>query len=225
MIPRVEPVIKTAPPRPARLNGRTVVVVALVVVCVVGAAFSLIPHGHHQAAAAPTILAPQPPFAGIPTSLEAIVRIEAESSRHTAMSTVITAAGPSGAALTLTQLASAQPSYQWILGSQPSTTNTMISITSTTGSDVVAVSGTNREICAYRAVVTRHGVDLRDDGPRLELRGRHRTRVGLEHARRGLRAGPPRRERELSRPELSSPQLWALSVSRRSTASTYSSTS
>ena len=39
----------------------------------------------HAEAATPVILAPQAPFAGIPTSLSAIVRIEAESSRHTAL--------------------------------------------------------------------------------------------------------------------------------------------
>jgi hypothetical protein len=150
MLPHVAPVIIAPPPAPrSRVNGRTLAIAAVVVICVVGAAFSLIPHGKHAKAATPVILAPQPPFAGIPTSLSAIVRIEAESSRHTALGDVISAAGPSGAAVTPAQLESSQPDYQWIPATQPSTTNLMISIASVAGADQIAVSGTNREICAY----------------------------------------------------------------------------
>jgi hypothetical protein len=148
MLP-VEPVITVAPPRRMTIEKRTVAIVAIVLMCVIGAAFSFIPHGGHHAHAAAVILTPQAPYAGIPTSLGAIVRIEAESSRHTALSDVISAASPSAAPLTLSQLSEEQPAYQWVLGNVPSTTNTMISITSTYGSDVIAVSGTNRTICAY----------------------------------------------------------------------------
>jgi hypothetical protein len=95
------------------------------------------------------ILAPVSPSAGIPTSLSAVVRIAAESARHTALSSVISAAGPSGAQVTVAQLASAQPAYQWVAATTPSTTNTIISIASVPGADQIAVSGTNREICAF----------------------------------------------------------------------------
>ena len=149
MLPR-EPVISVAPAvRQSRINGRSVVIAAVVAVCIAGAVFSLVPHGGHHTAETPTILAPETPSAGIPTSLSAIVRIAAESSRHTAMSAVISAAGPGGAQLTTAQLASEQPSYQWVSASTPSTTNTIISVASVTGADQIAVSGTNREICAF----------------------------------------------------------------------------
>ncbi|MGO9876931.1 MAG: hypothetical protein ACLPVY_24410 [Acidimicrobiia bacterium] len=150
MLPRVAPVITAAPSgRPSRLNRRSVVVAAVVLVCVLGAASSLIQHGDHRQTAQPVILAPQPPFVGIPTSLSAIVRIEAESSRHTALGNIMSEAGPSGAAVTDTQLASAQPEYQWVPANQPSTTNLIISVASVPGADQIAVSGTNREICAF----------------------------------------------------------------------------
>jgi hypothetical protein len=149
MLPR-EPVVTLAPPvRRSGVNGRSIVVGAVVVACAVGAAFSLTGGGSHHAAPAPTILAPLSPSAGIPTSLSAIVRIAAESARHTAVSAVISAAGPSGAQLSAAQLSSEQPAYQWVDASTPSTTNTIISIASVAGADQLAVSGTNREICAF----------------------------------------------------------------------------
>ena len=149
MLPLVEPIITVAPTRRARVDGRKLLVALVATACVLGAAFSLMSSGGHHTPPGPVLLAPQAPFAGIPTSLSGVVRIEAESSRHTALSVVISAASPNGVPLTLTQLTSLQPGYQWMLGSVPSTTNTMISITSAPGSDVIAVSGTNRTICAY----------------------------------------------------------------------------
>ena len=77
------------------------------------------------------------------------MRIAAESARHTALSTVIATAGTTAMPLTLAQLAAAQPNYQWVNGDEPSTTNTIISITSGPAIDVIAVSGTDRDICAF----------------------------------------------------------------------------
>jgi hypothetical protein len=150
MLPRVaSPITAPTSHRRSRVDRRSALIAAVAVACVVGAVFSLISHGHRQRAAQPVILAPEPPFAGIPTSLSAIVRIEAESSRHTALGTVISEAGPSAAEVSLTQLAAAQPDFQWLAANQPSTTNTIISIASVPGADQIAVSGTNREICAF----------------------------------------------------------------------------
>jgi len=150
MLPRVAPAPTVATPRRrSRLNGRSLVIGGVVLACVAGAAFSLISHGHRQAPASPVILAPAAPFVGIPTSLSAIVRIAAESSRHTALGTVMSEAGPGAAEVSLGQLESAQPDYQWVASNQPSTTNTVISVASVPGADQIAVSGTNREICAF----------------------------------------------------------------------------
>jgi hypothetical protein len=148
MLPDIEPTITVAPTPPSRMSAKTVAIVVIAIIGV-GLAVNHLAHRGHHAASGPVVLAPQAPFAGLPTSLSAVVRIEAESSRHTALSVVISAASPNGAPLTLTQMAGLQPGYQWVAGNVPSTTNTMISITSTAGSDVLAVSGTNHTICAY----------------------------------------------------------------------------
>ena len=149
MLPREDPLILRMPPQPpSLLNAKTIAAGVIAVVIVIAGVYSFIPRGGH-AKPPPTVLAPRPPSAGIPTSLSDIVRIAAESARHTALTTVIDTAGASGGALTLAQLQADQPSYQWITGSEPSTTNTVISITSGTGIDVIAVSGTDRDICAF----------------------------------------------------------------------------
>ena len=132
----------------SRFNARTIAIGAVAAVIVVAGVYSVIPRGGH-AKEPPTVLAPRSPSAGIPTSLSDVVRIAAESARHTALTTVIETAGSTGAPLSLAQLQSRQPSYQWIAGGEPSTTNTVVSITSGTGIDVIAVSGTDRDICAF----------------------------------------------------------------------------
>ena len=149
MLPAVDPLAAdAAASAQSRWNAKTNLIAVLAAVCVIAGVYSVIPSGKH-AKPAPVVLAARPPFAGIPTSLSDVVRIAAESARHTALAAVIDAAGPSGAALTPAQLSSAQPDYQWVDGNQPSTTNTVVSITSGTGIDVLAVSGTDHDICAY----------------------------------------------------------------------------
>ncbi len=130
-------------------NVKTIAIGVLALAVVVAGVYSVIPHGGGAEKELPTILAPLPPAAGIPTSLSQVVRIAAESARHTALQTVISAAGSTGAALSLAELQAEEPSYHWIAGDQPSTTNTIISITSGTGIDVIAVSATDKDICAF----------------------------------------------------------------------------
>lgn len=150
MLPYVDPLLIRAPAKTGlRWNARTIAVSAVALLVVVAGVYSAIPHGGSHAKTVPTILAPRPPFAGIPTSLSDIVRIAAESARHTAISAVIEAAGTSGAQLTTPQLTAALPNYQWIGGAETSTTNTIVSITSGPGIDVIAVAGTDRDICAF----------------------------------------------------------------------------
>jgi hypothetical protein len=136
------------PPTPPRVNAKTIAIAALALVVVIAGVYSAIPHGKHTKQL-PTVLAPRPPSAGLPTNLSDVVRIAAESARHTALETVIQLAGTTGAPLTTAQLEQEQPNYQWIGGDQPSTTNTVISITSGTAVDVIAVSGTDKDICAF----------------------------------------------------------------------------
>ena len=149
MLPAIDPVITHAAANTKlHWGARTIAIVGVAALLVIAGIYSMIPAGKH-ARPAPVVLAGRPPFGGIPTSLSDVVRIAAESARHTALSAVIDAAGTSGAALTLTQLASSVPDYQWVDGNQPSTTDTIVSITSGQGIDVLAVSGTDRDICAF----------------------------------------------------------------------------
>jgi len=149
MLPRIDPLIVHAPATmSSRFSAKAVAIGVVAVLIVAAGIYSMIPRGSH-AKPPPAILAPRAPEAGIPTSLSDVVRIAAESARHTALSTVIDAAGSTGTALTLAQLQQAQPSYTWVAGDTRSTTNTVVSITSGTGVDVVAVSGTDHDICAF----------------------------------------------------------------------------
>jgi hypothetical protein len=61
----------------------------------------------------------------------------------------MSAASPNGAPLTTAQLTGLQPGYQWLPGNEASTTNTMISVSSAPGLDTIAVSATDKDICAF----------------------------------------------------------------------------
>jgi hypothetical protein len=149
MLPRIDPLVAHAPATASsRFNSRTIAIGVIAVAIVVAGVYSVVPRGS-KAKEQPTILAPRSPTAGIPTSLSDVVRIAAESARHTALTTVIGAAGITGVPLSPAQLQSEQPNYQWVGGDQASTTNTIVSITSGTAIDVVAVSGTDHDICAF----------------------------------------------------------------------------
>jgi hypothetical protein len=149
MLPRIDPLVAHVPvTASSRFNARTIAIGAIVVAIVAAGVYSVVPRGS-KPKEPPTVLAPRSPMAGIPTSLSDVVRIAAESARHTALTTVIEAAGITGVPLTLAQLQSEEPSYQWVGGDEASTTNTVVSITSGTAIDVVAVSGTDRDICAF----------------------------------------------------------------------------
>ncbi len=150
MLPTGPPLIieRARDRRPSRWNGRTIAIVAVVVAAAGAGALTLRPH-RGGPASQPTVLAPRAPFAGIPTSLEDVVRIAAESARHTALSTVMSTAGSQGVAVTTSELTAAQPDYQWVPETQPSTTDTTVSVASRPGLDVIAVAGTNKSICAF----------------------------------------------------------------------------
>jgi len=149
-LPRIDPALLAAeaePPQP-RVSKQAMAIGAFALVCLIAVGYAAT-HRKHRESSAPTILAPRQPYVGIPTSLADVVRIEAESSRHTALSVIMSAASSNGAALSTSEMAGLQPGYHWLPGNQPSTTNTEISVSSGPGIDVIAVSGTNKDICAY----------------------------------------------------------------------------
>jgi len=95
----------------------------------------------HQA---PVVLPPKAPTAGLPTSLDAIVRIEAESSRRNALQAAeaIDSGNPA-------RLAAQQPNYTYIVGDQASEDPHTVSVGQNGTTITVAVSGSNKDICAY----------------------------------------------------------------------------
>jgi hypothetical protein len=117
--------------------------VLFVIAAVATAVFAIKPgaSAKHQT---PTALAPRAPTAGLPTSLSVIVRVEAESTRHTALQT-IEAAGNAD----LTTLASAQPDYLWVAGDTASSGPKIVSVRDSGGVVTIAVAGSNHDVCAF----------------------------------------------------------------------------
>jgi hypothetical protein len=96
----------------------------------------------HQA---PVVLAPKAPTNGLPTSLETIVRMEAESSRRNALQAVEQVGSGDVA-----RLAAMQPNYTYIGGDQASKDPHTVSVLQNDSTIVtIAVSASNKDICAY----------------------------------------------------------------------------
>jgi len=73
------------------------------------------------------------------------VRIQAESTRHNAIQAVEYVESGD-----LTKLATAQPSYQWVAGTAPSTGPQNVSVSEdASGLVTLAVAGSNHDICAF----------------------------------------------------------------------------
>jgi hypothetical protein len=140
----------------ARRSPQGIAIVAVISAAIVFGGYQLI-RPHHHAKAAPSVLAPRAPTAGLPSSLHDVVRIQAESTRKFAIQAIEQLANDESRELTTAALAQMQPGYQWIAGDQPSTTSTMISLDNTNGAVTVAVSTSSREVCAFGRYTTTDG--------------------------------------------------------------------
>jgi hypothetical protein len=118
-------------------------IVAFVVAAFATAWFTLRPGAGTQRQT-PVVLAPRAPTAGLPTSLQAVVRIGAESTRRNALQAVEQVGSGDVASL-----ANMQPSYKWFAGNQPSTDSHAVSVAQNTGVVTIAVAASNHEICAF----------------------------------------------------------------------------
>jgi hypothetical protein len=117
-------------------------VILFVVAAVATAWFTFGPSSHaHEA---PVVLSPRAPTAGLPTSLSAIVRIEAESTRHTALQAV-----EQVGTADIASLATHQPSYQWLPGVEPSTDPHTVSVGQSQDVETIAVAASNHDVCAF----------------------------------------------------------------------------
>jgi hypothetical protein len=151
----IAPVV-VRPPASTRASWQSRSIIAAIIVAIAFGGYQLVRPRPH-ATAAPEVLAPRAPTAGLPSSLHDVVRMQAESTRKLAMQAVERLAGEEGRELTVTALAQTQPGYQWIAGDQASTTNTMISFDDTQGAATVAVSTSSREVCAFGRFTTAGG--------------------------------------------------------------------
>ena len=116
--------------------------VAFVVAAVATAWFTLRP-GAAQLRT-PVALAPRAPTAGLPTSLEAVVRMGAESTRRNALQAVEQVGSGDTASL-----ASTQPDYKWFAGDEPSTDSHAVSVAQNASVVTIAVAASNHDICAF----------------------------------------------------------------------------
>jgi hypothetical protein len=117
--------------------------VIFLVVAIAIAALAIKP-GAKARAQTPVVLAPKPPVAGLTPDLGAIVRVEAESARHTALQAVASIGSGDPAAL-----AAAQPDYKWVAGNQPSADPHTVSVLQNTADVTIAVAATNHDVCAF----------------------------------------------------------------------------
>jgi hypothetical protein len=141
------PIIRAAPPAPR--SYAPLIIGAVVAIAVVVGAVSFI-HSSHHTTPKPEVLAPRPATASIPGSLAAVTRQQAESTRHFALQAVEQAAADGNIdQVTLRGLGQLQPGFQWIDGTQPSTTYNMVSVQVSQGLVTVAVSTPSKEVCAF----------------------------------------------------------------------------
>ncbi len=122
----------------------TVVGMVLFVICAVLTAYFTFKPGKNVAAEVPVALPPKPPAAGLPTDLNVIVRVEAESTRHTALQVVEDSGSDD-----LATLARNQPDYQWVTGSTPSDGTKTVSVAQSGTQVTIAVAASNHDVCAF----------------------------------------------------------------------------
>jgi hypothetical protein len=126
--------------------GKWVALAAMVIFLVVAiavAALAIHP-GDKAKAQTPVVLAPRPPTPGLTPDLGVIVRVEAESARHTALQAVAAIGrGDPGA------LAAAQPDYKWVTGDEPSADPHTVSVVQNPDNVTIAVAASNHDVCAF----------------------------------------------------------------------------
>ncbi|HVJ95927.1 MAG TPA: hypothetical protein VNC41_03755, partial [Acidimicrobiia bacterium] len=141
-------------PAPARSSSSTgMVVAAVVVVLAISAAAYLFARGGDTAGTsgdAPVVLSPNEPMkGGIVGSLSDAVRVQAESNRQTALSAVMQTQAQNGRGVDRALLHQAQPDFEWLDPSTSSSGPKEISIGETDDGIVIAISASNKTVCAF----------------------------------------------------------------------------
>ena len=145
-VPRLVVAPAPAPPPNPPLRGPAI---ALGVIALFAVATWFAIHGHSSSSGAtPHVLAPRPPTAALPTNLDDVVRMRAESTRHTVMQAVESETDASGSVSTAA-LAVRQPGYQWVDANTDSKDSNAVSVWSNQGVVVIVVAASNHSICAF----------------------------------------------------------------------------
>jgi hypothetical protein len=105
--------------------------------------FTLKPAANKRAQT-PEVLAPRAPTEGLPSGLDTVVRMQAESARRTALQTAEELGGGD-----LARLAASQPGFQWVAGDRPSTDAHTVSVAQGAGVVTMAVAASNHDVCAF----------------------------------------------------------------------------
>jgi hypothetical protein len=145
--PQSEPVIRSAAPE---RGSRTLLYVAVAVVLVVGVAGAIhLFAGGSSKTKTPVILAPHDPSAGLPSSLDDVVRQQAESARQVAFSAVSQVWSQNSGPLDGHQLEQANPALQWLDATVSSTGPHEVSFAEAQNTVTIAISASNKDICAF----------------------------------------------------------------------------
>jgi hypothetical protein len=120
--------------------------VGVALLFVAGAFFAL--RGGGGSAEKSEVLPPQPAVAGLPSSVEATVRMQAESSRRTAMQALMGSVGVSGTEAKLDRLNAEHSNLEWVGPTADSAESTVVSFDSQQGVMTIAVGATNK-MCAF----------------------------------------------------------------------------
>jgi hypothetical protein len=146
LVPRI---VVASPPSSAPTRSLRGPAIALGVIALFAVATWFTIHKHASSSgAAPRILAPRAPTNGLPTNLDDVVRMRAESTRHTAMQAVEAVTDGSGS-VNVAAVAARQPGYQWVDANTDSKDSNTISVASDHGVVVIAVAASNHSICAF----------------------------------------------------------------------------
>jgi hypothetical protein len=126
--------------------GKWIVLIAMVVFVVAAVAtawFTIRPNASANAET-PVVLPPRPPVQGLTSDLGDIVRVQAESTRHTALQAVAQVGSAN-----LGALAAAQSNYAWVGGNEPSPDSHTVSVVQNAGNVTIAVAASNHDVCAF----------------------------------------------------------------------------
>jgi hypothetical protein len=144
--------VRPAPAPPKSSAGRPIgmVVAGVIVVLALGAA--AYPMLHPNAAVVdgpPVVLTPNEPMAGGVPGLSEAVRVQAESNRQTAFGAIMRLRSNADGTFDRAMLQQAQPDFTWLDASESSTEPKEVSLDDSTDVAVIAISASNKHICAF----------------------------------------------------------------------------